>query len=506
MKRLLTVLVVFTLVASVGAVKENKTPKKRVLVIGLDGATLDTMIPWMEQGKLPNIKKLADKGVVGRLHSVIPYVSPVAWSSFMTGNYPGQHGVYGFQQCHVGEYKPYIPMANDVHGKTLWRILSDNKKKVIVMNVLMTYPLEDVNGVIIGDLLSPGIAVKPYKYKSWLEDEGYIVEGKGFMNTEKPEFLESLYETTDKRVDVAVKLMEKEPDWEFFMILVSGTDRIQHYLWGDMEDKHPQFGNAIEEYYKHVDKLVGQMVDAAGEDTTVILLSDHGFGRQDSRVHINHWLIEKGFMTPEDTWENKKAMWTIRLSGFMKESGISEIIRKVLVRFFKGEKADMQPPKVEIDYSPDKTPVFTCGYYTGQLYMNPKLSEEEYHKQRERLIAELETLRDPGTGEKVIKEIYRREDIYKGSQVKLAPDVIIVPNGNYWIVGGLNYYKLVEPVWRDTGEHRIDGMLIMSGPGVRKNIDVIRADLVDVAPTVLDMFGIKPDMDGKVITEALEKQ
>ncbi len=500
MKKLLTLIIVLLLTTSVYAV-EQKDPK--VLVIGLDGATFSTLIPWMNEGRLPNLKKIADAGTMGNLTSVIPYVSPVAWSSFMTGNEPGRHGVYGFQQCRVGEYKPYIPMANDVRGKSLWRILSDNKKKVIVMNVLMTYPLEDVNGVIIGDLLSPGIAVKPKKYKSWLVDEGYIVEGKGFMNTEKDEFLESLYETTNKRVDVGLQLMDKEPDWDFYMMLISGTDRIQHYMWGDMEDNDPKFGNAIRDYYEHVDGLVGKMVEKAGDDTTVILLSDHGFGRQRKRVHINHWLIKNGFLKADDTWENRKTMWTIRLSGFLKETGISEMIRKVLVRFFKGEKADMQPPKVTIDYS-ENTRVFTCGYYTGQLYINHKLGDQEYEKTRNDLIEKLKELKDPETGDKIIKDVYKREEIYKGDEVKLAPDVIIVPNGDYWVVGGLNYYKLIEPVWRDTGEHRIDGMLMMKGSNIRNKDDIIDANLIDIAPTVLDMFGIKSKMDGKVVKEALK--
>ncbi|MFC2162661.1 alkaline phosphatase family protein [Candidatus Altiarchaeota archaeon] len=475
----------------------------KVMVIGLDGATLTILRPWMDQGLLPNLKKITDQGTHGELKSVIPYVSPVAWSSFMTGNRPGRHGVYGFQQCHVGEVDPYIPMANDVHGDTLWRTLSDNDKKVIVMNVLMTYPLEDVNGIIVGDLLSPGIAVKPPKYKPFLEREGYIVEGKGFMNTEKPEFLESLYETTDKRVDVALKLIDKEPDWDFFMILISGTDRIQHYLWGDMEDKDPEFGNAIKDYYVHVDELVGKLVKKGGKDANIIILSDHGFGRQRQRVHINHWLIEKGFMKTHDTWDNKKAWWTVRLSGFLKESGLSEVIRKVLVRFFKGEKADTRPPRITVDYSKE-TSVFTCGYYTGQLYMNPKLSKEAYNSERDRLITELKGLKDPHTGKTVIKEVYKREDIYKGDQVKLAPDVIIVPEGDYWVVGGLNYYRLIEPVWRDTGEHRIEGVVILKGPAFKKTKAPIKADLIDVAPTVLDMFGIKSKMDGKVIKEALK--
>jgi predicted AlkP superfamily phosphohydrolase/phosphomutase len=477
----------------------------RVLVIGLDGATLETLVPWMEEGKLPNIKRLADKGVVGNLTSVTPYVSPVAWASFMTGNQPGKHGVYGFQQVRPGEYRPYIPMGRDVKGKTLWRILSDNGKKVVVVNVLMTYPIEDnIDGVIIGGMYSPGISAKPKEYEEWLKKEGYVVEGKGFMNTEKDEFLKDLYMTTDKRIDVSLKLMDKVEDWDFFMILVEGTDRIQHYLWGDMLDDHPKYGDAIEKYYIHVDEKIGEMIDKAGDDATVIIMSDHGFGRQKKRVHINHWLIENGFTHTADTWENKKTRWTIRISGFLKETGISEIIRGVLIRFFSGKSADIQPPRVEFDFS-EKTSVFATAYYTGNLYMNPKLPPQMYEAKRDELIEKLKTLKDPETGEKIIKDIYKREEIYHGDYVYLAPDVIIEPEDGYWIYGGFNYYRLIEPVYRDTGQHKIDGAIIMAGPKIEKREDIIEAQLIDVAPTVLNLFSIESDMDGKPIKEALKK-
>ncbi len=496
MRKTFALLVLMTLIMSVEAMDE------KVLVIGLDGATLSTLEPWMNEGKLPNIKKLADRGVVGNLTSVIPYVSPVAWASFMTGNQPGKHGVYGFQQAKPGQYKAFIPMGDDVKGKTLWKILSDNAKKPIVVNVLMTYPLEDVNGVIIGGMMSPGIAVKPEKYKSWLEKEGYITEGKGFLNTGKDEFLTSLYETTDRRVDVSLKLMDKEPDWDFFMVLISGTDRIQHYLWGDMEDKDPQYGDAIEKYYIHCDKLLGQLIEKAGPETDVILLSDHGFGRQRNKVHINHFLIENGFMKLEDTWENRKTMWTIRLSGFLKETGLSELIRKALVVFASGEKTDMQPPKVKVDYSTN-TSVFTPAYYTGHLYMNPKLAPDQYDAKRQELMEKLKELKDPATGEHVIKEVYAREEIYKGEYVYMAPDVIIVPASDYWIVGGLNYYRLIEPIHRDTGQHRMDGMLVMGGPRIKAIAETQDAELIDIAPTILDLYGIESKMDGRVLKDML---
>jgi predicted AlkP superfamily phosphohydrolase/phosphomutase len=475
----------------------------RVLVIGLDGATPGLVQSLMDEGNLPNIRNLASSGVCGRLSSVIPYVSPVSWASFMTGNGPGSHGIFGFQRCIFGDAKSHVYDAGDVRGDTLWRILSDNNKRVIVVNVPMTYPPEDVNGVLIGGMPSPGITVKPGELRTWLEEEGYVVEGRGFMNTGKDVFLESLYRATDKQVDVSLKLMDRIPDWDFHMIVIPGTDRIQHYMWGDMEDKHPKYGRAIQDYYGHVDNLLGRLIKKAGGNTTVIVLSDHGFSRLRKRVHINHWLIENGFMKIEDTWGNRCILFILRLSGFLKDAGVSGFIRNALIRVSKGRYGLKRPPKVSIDYSKN-TSVSALSYFTGNLWFNPGMPYPEYLKEREKLITKLKELGDPDTGEKIIKEVYRREDIYEGNQLSGSPDIILVPNNDSWIVGELNYYKLIETVTRVTGRHTRDGVIILSGPSVKKTDALIKAGITDVAPTILHLFGIKAEMGGRVIEEVLK--
>jgi len=187
----------------------------------------------------------------------------------------------------------------------------------------------------------------------------------------------------------------------------------------------------------------------------------------------------------------------------LKRSGLSELIRKIMV-MGGGKPGALRPPTLEIDF--DHTKAFSCGYYTGGISINPKLSGEEYKKVQDELVSKLKELRDPRTGKKIVKEVYRKQDLFHGPYTKEAPDVLLVMEDEYWVVGGFNYPWLFEPVIRETGQHRIEGVVIINGPGIRKNFRLKKAYLWDVAPTILHIFNISANMDGRVLQEVfLEK-
>ncbi|HHQ45396.1 MAG TPA: hypothetical protein ENN13_04585 [Candidatus Altiarchaeales archaeon] len=473
---------------------------EKVLIIGLDGATWTTLEPWIEQGNMPYLKSLYDSGSHSSLMAPIPYVSPVSWPTFATGNNPGRHGIYGFQQC-ADTDEPRIPLGDSIQSERVWQTLSKNGRKSIIMNLQNTYPPDKINGIVISGVMAPQIAVEPKSLRPWLIEEGYIVEGAGWMNTEKPEFIKSLYNTTEKRVDVAVKLMEREPDWDFMTVLIVGTDRIQHYMWRDMEEGG-QYENAMEDYYKFVDTQIQELVEAAGPDTNVFIISDHGFGRLKRRVHINWWLEQEGYLKIENNWDNSKARYMITISGVLKKTGISEIIRKFMVKS-GGDAASVRPPTLTLDFENSKA--YTCGYYTGQIYLNPNLTDEEYRRVQQEIMEKLRNFKDPKTGMNVVENVYTKDELYHGMAMDEAPDILMIYANEYWVVGSFSYPWLFEDTFRETGCHHQDGIMIASGPDIQTGAIVNDARLMDMAPTVLHMFGIDENMDGRPLIEILEQ-
>ena len=184
MKKIILILLIILNITSLGEANMNK-----VLVIGLDGATFDIILPWIKQGKLPNFEKLISEGSYGNLTSTLPTVSPVAWTSFATGVNPGKHGIFGF----LTDYESTPVTRIDIKSKTFWEIASENGKRVIIMNVPMTYPPEEINGIIISGYESPEEEI--FTYPENLTEE---LIAKGY----KTEALDKRFETGEDRKSV----------------------------------------------------------------------------------------------------------------------------------------------------------------------------------------------------------------------------------------------------------------------------------------------------------------
>jgi predicted AlkP superfamily phosphohydrolase/phosphomutase len=468
--------------------------KKRVLVIGLDGAPYGLVRDLMAAGTLPNMERLAKTGAFGELTSVVPFVSPAAWASFMTGKEPAEHGVYGFEKISVKKGRRDIFTSEDVGGDTLWRILSADGRKVIVINVPLTYPPEDVNGVIVADFLAPQLTVKPDALRAGFEEKGYVIDEKPFSDYGREEFLRNMYEKTDKRFEMARELMDANPDWEFLIVVFTESDRIQHCMW-EPQDDGPESGGEIGRYYQHADKLVGRLVEKAGGPDAVFVISDHGFSRLDKIVHIDNWLVEEGYIEVEDNLANLLRGQAVSFLGFLKDHGVSAFIRRRLGPIMAGY--GIGPPAIKLKYSGNSR-VACSAHYTGQLWINPRLGADEYRKTRDELASKLKALRDPENGAAMIEAVHLGEgEAGKGG----GPDITPIPSRGYWVVGGMNYPRLIEKSAPGGGRHDIRGVLILSGKDVVRAGAEIKARLIDIAPTVLKIFRIEAEMGGKPLPE-----
>lgn len=429
-----------------------KKKKKKVLVVGLDGTPHSLVKRLTAEGKLPNFSRLLQSGSLSRMNSVIPTVSGVAWSSFMTGKNPAQHGIFGFVDRTANPFEIFIPTSTHMKTETLWETLSKADKKVVVMNVPVTYPPREVNGILISGFLATDLskAVYPQSLYPKLNELGYRIDIDAWQaRASKDDFIKDLDYTLDKRLETMFYLMDNEK-WDFFMCHIMETDRLHHFLWKEMEENDPKYAPAFLRYYEKIDQALGEIDEKLNDDTTLIILSDHGFCTIKQEVQLNYWLKQQGRLK----FKNNAAK---SLSDIDSSSTAYSLI-------------------------------------PGRIYLNLKGREPEgkvspgkdYETVRDELIRSLSEIKDPGTGEKIIKQVYRREEIYQGHYLENAADLIAVPFDGYDLKGALAKDTLTErtPI---VGMHTFDDAFLYL-KGEEQNREGIA--ITDCLPVILNLMGI----------------
>jgi predicted AlkP superfamily phosphohydrolase/phosphomutase len=508
--------------------------KSRVMVIGLDGATLDLILPWANAGHLPTLTRLMKNGGGSRLHSVSPVVSAAAWATFMTGTNPGKHGVFDFMYRKENDYRLRPTNSQHITNPSLWRLLSDQGRQVGVINVPMTFPPEEVNGILVSGLGTPNYKTftHPPEYGERLLQEGYRVNRKMYYPENNLDgFLTDTYEIIDSITNAALRFI-KEQTWDFFMVVYRDTDDVAHGFWRFMDSSHPKYDpdsiykNAVLDLYKQLDKDIGDLVDAAGSDTTIFIISDHGFGPLYKDVYLNEWLRKNGFLSTKPIQARRNILSSL---GFTRDY-ISRTLRKFhmhrverAIKDIMGDRIEMLPRVRWPDFSEgidwSKTRAYSFGYQ-GQIYVNMVGREPRGiinpGKDYETLIAELTDrlikLVDPDDGKPVVTKIEYKKDIFHGPAIDSAPDIVITMRDLSYITR-LGYELGNQPgkIFGDssvneTGGHRLDGILIAAGPDISHTIeDPPSAWLGDIAPTVLHILkcSIPKEMDGRVLLEWL---
>src|SRR5438105_9332682 len=285
----------------------SKNGRRRVMVIGLDCAAPELIFDrWLDD--LPNIKSIYRCGLHGALRSCDPPITVPAWSVMMSSKSPGRLGVYGFRNRADHSYDHYS-IANSLAIKEdrLWEILSRNGKRSIVIGVPGTYPPKPLNGLMVTDFLTPDTTCE-YTHPPELKQEiaqvvgDYILDVRDFRSGNKEKILADIYEMTRKRFQLARHLLAKE-DWDYFMIVEMGVDRIHHAFWDNMDPAHRfyepgnRFESAIHDYYQEVDREIGTLLTFANEATAVLVVSDHRAKMMNAGICVNDWLIANGYLT-----------------------------------------------------------------------------------------------------------------------------------------------------------------------------------------------------------------
>lgn len=509
----------------------------KLLVIGIDGAPHPLIQRWANEGYLPNLNRLIQRGSIGVLRSTIPVHSPTAWASFITGLNPGQHGVFDFVRREPGSYRLGVVRADQYPGASIWRLLSEQGRQVGVMNVPMTYPPEPVNGFLISGLGTPDYSryTNPLSLQEKLESSGYRVNKKFYFTRDRQdEWLDDIFAMTEKRGQTALQLMEENP-WDFFMVVFRNSDEICHFYWHHMDETHPQhdpgaparYRTAIRDLYTVIDKWVGELVEAAGEDVNVVVMSDHGAGPLYRDVFLNEWLIQEGWLAlqPEASekhgWQQTAArlgLTRARISDTLTRLNLHRI--EVAIKQILGDRIYILPrderPEFHNAINWAKTRAYSFGYY-GQIFINLKGREplgivepDDYEALRAEIADRLLKLVDPADGLPVVDGIYKKEDLYQGQYLEEAPDLLMIMRGLTYITrmgyefAGERGVLFREPYTDETGGHRLEGILIAAGPDIQST-SLEDRDILDLTPTLLQLQGcpVPNYMDGQVVSELL---
>jgi len=508
--------------------------KQKILIIGLDAATLELIIPWVNQGYLPILKNLINTGSYAKMKSVLPVLSSAAWTTFMTGANPGKHGVFDFVYRKENSYilKPVTRLQNKL--PTIWRILSEHGKKVLAINVPLTYPPEQVNGIMISGFYTPDhkIFTHPAELSKKLIDMGYQINMHHKFPIDDPDkYIAETYDRLYKNSSIALSLYQNE-DWDFTTIVYRETDDLAHAFWHYMDASHPyydpnpKYRNTILNIYRALDNIIGKFIDASSDNTNIFIMSDHGCGPLYKDVYLNEWLQENGYLYKKKPQIYRSLL--IKL-GITRENVINIMSKYKLGRLvtlitdlFKDSlkvipKTGLPDFHVGIDWK--KTLAYSYGW-NGQIFINLKGREpegivnqgNEYFHLRDEICQKIKTFIDPEDGLPVVDRVDFKEDIFHGEAVINAPDIFLTMRDFSFITRlGFELTNKTDQLFSKSmtnlsGGHRFMGSLISSGPSI-VNSKNIKEDvwLGDIAPTILHLFNLPiPEwMDGKVLTEWL---
>jgi predicted AlkP superfamily phosphohydrolase/phosphomutase len=270
------------------------------MVIGLDCAEPSLVLErWRD--RLPVLSGLVERGVAGRLTSIVPPITVPAWSCMMASRTPGDLGVYGFRNRSDHTYDgAFIADGSAIKAPRLWDLVGRAGGSSIVVGVPGTYPPRPLRGALVSCFLTPS-AESRFTYPPALKAEveevvgEYLFDCTNFRTDDKDDLLRQVYEMTDKRFRLADHLLSTRP-WQLFAFVEMGTDRIHHGFWKYMDAEHRKhepggpYEHVIRDYYEHVDGLVGNLLRHADDETLVLVVSDHGAKRLDGGIRVNEWL------------------------------------------------------------------------------------------------------------------------------------------------------------------------------------------------------------------------
>ncbi len=484
----------------------------KVLIIGLDGANWSVLDDALVAGHMPTLRTLRTEGNSGVLQSTHPPVTAAAWTTCITGCQPYTHGVVGFKDYSFRDDRLRISSAASCRVPNMFQQLSSQGFKVASINVPWTYPCADVNGIVVSGYGTPDTTAaftSPPEFKKELlaaiPDFDFIAPWQKGDNRDLELFdsnISKVERCFAQRVETA-KMVNGKISPDLMMVQFQDLDLMQHHIWpclsSQTRDSYPVHRDRLFRMFEKLDSAIAELLELAGSDTTVIVMSDHGFGPMHGSIRANMFLHDWGYLRTK--------------------SSLGRMVRRAR-RNLISEKDEMEVElKTPVDWKNSKAMVMYSAV-NGHIYLNVKGRNPHGTVERgaefdaiiEDLKGKFAQITNPKTPQKVFQDILTPAELYGVPSVdtEILGDLILIPAPGY-IVHQSTSRKgppiRLEPPDTFTGCHYYEGIYVVKGPGVDKTAGQ-RAHIVDIAPTVYALMDaeLPAYVDGKPAQSLFERK
>ena len=495
----------------------------RSVIFGVDGLAFRVLHPLIEQGELPNFRKVSVEGCEALLKSQYPPLTPPAWMSLSTGLKPSGHGVYDFwaydDEGHGANRKAHV-LTHRKGGKAIWNILSEYGKQVLVINVPTTYPPEAVNGIMVSGYTTPSADVD-FTYPASFKEEVFQAVPNYQIDLEVA-FRERLnvagkvgpltsavLSMTEERVKLIMYMLKEKP-WDFCYLAFIGADRLQHPFWEEVSSLHPRT-NA---YFRMLDDALGQILALLEAEDSLFVVSDHGFCGHNTYFDINEYLYSKGLLSfSGESFEQdrRKANRGVQIRELASRLGIRSIARKIKrtlktagfwpVSQFAPDGLE-RPTLENVDWDRTLAYVPSLSSMPGgyaDIFLSPAMTEEQIAE----LIDDLKRQVHPGTGKPLIDAIYTNEVYGNGPYAPREPHLLLLPNEGITFRVELGNRSLWEDLGKSFGSHHKDGVFYAYGGPFKRGFKAPDAQIYDLVPTLLRAMELPLPhaFDGRILDE-----
>jgi predicted AlkP superfamily phosphohydrolase/phosphomutase len=498
----------------------------KVFVLVLDAAEIDLVEKWMEDGSLPVLKNLREKGVFSKVESVAEHLSEAVPYTFYSGRNPASHGALGYATWRA-EAMQFVPPAPDwLPIKPFWRDFSKDGPRAIVLDVSNIYSPTPFNGIeILGwashDSLIPFTSY-PLEYASLIHDK----YGSSHLPDEfyglltKKDFLETrqlVIDMTKRFADLCIHLLTREK-WNFFLGYTFALHHAGHRLFNTvnitdklLDKEKTGMDGTLQHVYIEADKMIGKTLQVLDDQTNVMIVSMHGMEISRSRT----WILPDMLRLILSEKNNQSS-----ISSFLKwlrsliplrwrhqiKLRMPFRVRRMLTRYWR------------VGYDWKSTKAFTLLSDThGWIRINLKgrealgiVEEKDYEAILQEITTGLKTFVDEDTAEPIVKDVVRSSQFFSGEKLHRLPDLIIhwadSPSCKHRAVISPQFGRIVWPTPGKnpegrSGNHKPEGFLFAYGPDIKKS-EVSNIHILDLAPTILRLLDqpIPQEMEGKIIS------